>query len=489
MKKKYGLFSTLLQVITILIMICNLIPASGQDLMSGEFWKQQVMEDIIEPWTTHAYDHEHGAFHTYLSKDWEKGDRTEKYPGMMARHLFSYSVAYLLSGEEQNMNLARQTFEFMVKHGWDDTYGGWYQELDRAGKVLSMDKDMFMNAYAITGLAMYYIVTRDTSAKYYLDRSIDIFEKHAWDKQHNGGYVQSLNRDLSIKQSDKLFSPQLAPVSGYLLYLYAATHEEKYLKISERILDMVLENMKDEKSGWIMEGYERTWKPLEAMNEMMNTGHNVEVAWMLMRLYVLNGKESYRQEALRLNEKLLQYTFDSETGIWYHKLSVENPKIHSDDSPWWVQAYGNMFQLYMYVHLGKEEYLHNFQKGAVFWNNHFIDAKKGGAYLSVGKEGNIINGSKAVKTKTSYHSVENGLLNMLYLDYWINQKPITLYYHINDPAKEKFFPLLLEDNSYEITEVLIDGKSWKKTVQKDGSIKLPAKAGYEMVIQVQKNSK
>lgn len=458
----------------------------AQDLMRGDYWKQQVIDDVLEPWTNFARDKEFGSFHTFLDKDWKVGEKQEKYPGMIARHLFSYAVGYHVTGDENYLELAKETFDYLIKHGWDHQYGGWFHELDRSGNTVSMDKDMFMHAYAITGLAMYYIVTRDKEVKHYLDKSIDIMENHAWDNENDGGYFRRLNRDFRIQNSDKVFSPQLAPVSGYLLYLYAATREEKYLQKSEQLLEMTLSRMKDRKSGWIMEGYDRNWNSLEQMNSMMNTGHNVEVAWMLMRLYAVTGKENYKEEALRLNGQLLKYAFDKDAGIWYHKLRVDNPESHSDDSPWWVQAYGNMFQLYLYALSGEEESLSNFKRGATFWNNNFIDKQKGGTYLSVDKQGNFINSSKGVVTKTSYHAVENGFLNMLYLDYWVNEQPVTLFYHINSATTEKLFPLLLEDLNYDIKKVRIDGRGWKKIDQDSGAIGLPKRSKYKMEVVLQK---
>ncbi|MDN3690493.1 AGE family epimerase/isomerase [Cyclobacterium jeungdonense] len=458
----------------------------AQDLMSGDYWKKQVIHDVLEPWTKFARDEEYGSFHTLLDKDWKVGEKQEKYPGMIARHLFSYSVGYHLTGDEKYLELASETFDYLIENGWDHQYGGWFYELDRSGNAVSLDKDMFMHAYAITGLAMYYIVTRDKEVKNYLDKSIDVMENHAWDDINGGGYFRRLNRDFSIINSDKVFSPQLAPVSGYLLYLYAATMEEKYLQKSEQLLEMTLARMKDRKSGWIMEGFDRNWNSLEQMNEMMNTGHNVEVAWMLMRLYAITGKENYKEEAMKLNEQLLKYAFDNETGIWYHKLRIDNPKMHSEDSPWWVQAYGNMFQLYLYALSDEGKSLCNFKKGATFWNNSFIDREKGGTYLSVDKHGNYINSSKAVVTKTSYHSVENGFLTMLYLDYWINEQPVSLYYNINSAATEKLFPLLLEDFNYDIKKVRIDRRGWKKIDQESGFIHLPQKTKYKMEVVLQK---
>jgi cellobiose epimerase len=249
---KYRVFNLSFQFIFICILFLMTYTSHGQDLKSGNFWKQQVIQDILGPWTKHARDQKFGAFHTHLDKDWNVGVRQEKYPGMIGRHLFSYAVGYHLTGDEKHLNLARETFNYLVKNGWDHQYGGWFYELDRSGKVLAAYKDMFMHAYAITGLAMYYIVTRDEEVKNYLDQSLEIFEIRAWDKENGGGYFHSLNRDFSIKNPQKVFSPQLAPVSGYLLYLFAATREQKYLKKSEQILEMTLARMKDEESGWIM---------------------------------------------------------------------------------------------------------------------------------------------------------------------------------------------------------------------------------------------
>ncbi|SHN33529.1 Mannose or cellobiose epimerase, N-acyl-D-glucosamine 2-epimerase family [Cyclobacterium lianum] len=458
----------------------------AQDIMRGNFWKKQVLSDVLEPWTEFAQDKEFGSFHAILDKDWKVGGKQEKYPGMIARHLFSYALGYHMTGDENYLGLAQETFEYLINKGWDHQYGGWFYKLDRSGNAVSKEKDMFMNAYAITGMAMYYIVTRNEEVRHYLDQSIDIMENHAWDHENGGGYFRRLHRDFRIQDSNKVFSPQLAPVSGYLLYLYAATREEKYLLKTEQLLEMTLTRMNDKESGWIMEGFDRNWNSLEQMNEMMNTGHNVEVAWMLMRLYAITGKGHYSEQALRLNEQLLKYAFDGKTGIWYHKLQIDNPEQHSEDSPWWVQAYGNMFQLYLYALSDEKEYCRNFTTGATFWNNNFIDRQNGGAYLSVDKDGNYINGSKAVVTKTSYHSVENGFLNMLYLDYWVNEQPATLYYHMNSADTDKLFPLLLEDFNYEIKRVRIDGRIWKKIDPDHGSIQLPERENYTLEVVLQK---
>lgn len=458
----------------------------GQSITEGRYWKKQAIEDVIKPWTEHAIDHDYGAYHSFLDKEWKPFNGDHKFPGMIARHLFSYSVAYMLTGEDEYQLQAAVTYEYLITHGWDEQYGGWYTELDREGDVVDASKDLFMQTYAITGLAMYYLMTKDREVKTYVDQSIDILEKHAWDTLHGGGYIRALQQDLSVKNSDKVFSPQLAPLSGYLLYLYAATRDAQYLQMSERILQTVVDHMTDEESGWIMEGYDQQWKLLPQGNVWMNTGHNIEAAWMLMRLYDLTGKTAYQQQAMALNKKLLQYAFHPESGIWYHKLKVRDAHQHSEDSPWWVQAYGNMFQLYLYHSNGERAYLDNFRKGAEFWNSNFVDQALGGTYLSALADGSIDSGNKAVRTKTSYHAMEHGLLNYLYLDIWANHESITLYYFITSTNDETLYPLPIEEMAYEIEKVLINGKLWKQVNQKEGYISLPPEENQRVEVSLRK---
>jgi mannobiose 2-epimerase len=461
----------------------------AQSIIHGDFWRKQAIEDVIKPWTQHAIDKEFGAYYSFLERDWQPFNGNEKYPGMIARHLFSYSVAYMLSGNETYMQQAEQTYDYLISKGWDKRYGGWYTELDRKGEVQDASKDLFMQTYAITGLAMYYLLTKDKEVEDYIDRSIDMLEEHAWDTQGRGGYVSALHQDLSIKESDKAFSPQLAPLSGYLLYLYAATRDQKYLTMSERILQTVLNHMTDEKSGWIMERYDQNWQPLAERNDWMNTGHNIEVAWMLMRLYDLTGKEEYKLKATQLNERLLSYAYNPKIGIWYHKVNVADATQHSNDSPWWVQAYGNMFQLYMYHSSGNLQYLQHFREGANFWNEHLMDSTYGGAYLSAMADGSVANDKKAVRTKTSYHSMEHGLLNYLYLDVWVNHGSVSLHYYIKEASARKLYPLPIEEMDYEIEEVMINGKKWEQINYQDGFVILPQQANQRVrvVVKLAKN--
>lgn len=447
---------------------------SDAALLTGEFWRDQGLRDVLPYWTRYGKDEEHGAFFALLDRTWQPQGDLHKYPGMVSRHLFSYATAYLLSGDEAHLREAEEIFDYLIRNGWDAEYGGWYDEVDRAGAVVETTKDLFNQAYAITGLAMYYFVTHDGRAKDYIDRSMEILEEHAWDEEH-GGYVRTLSRDLSVLESRKDFAPQIAPVSGYLMYLYPATRDPDLLRTMEEIMGVVLERTRDEETGWVTGRFDEGWKPMAPRDQVrVNVGHNLETAWLLMRLYLLTGNEEYRQTAVGLANDMEERAFQTDGGAWAHQLDLVDGAVSRETTPWWIQAYGNMTQLYQYRVTGETRHLDVFRAGAAFWNHAFLDTEYGATYLSAFLDGRLDRGDKGVRTKTSYHTMEFALLTYLYLNLWVRDRPAQLHFRVAEPAAgERLYPSPLEGPDIRIARVEINGREWTDFDARNRFINLP----------------
>ena len=468
----------LLIVLTLFIpMECpNLKSQEHGDVLNGNFWKDQALHDILPYWTQYAIDHKDGAFITYLDRCWNQIDGTEKYPSMISRQIFSYSVAFLLTGEEKYIEIASDAVDFMLTHAWDKAYGGWFDVLDKKGNPLQTTKSAFIQFYANTGLAMYYFVTHDPEALQYIIKSNEIIESKRWDNTY-GGYFNILNRDLSVKSSDKNFCTVVVPISGYLLYLYLATREEKYLRQAERMMNISLRKMQDPESNWILESFDREWNYKTRKNHYekeVNIGHNIEAVWMFYRLYLLTGKKEYLHSIKIIMDKIFKWGFDKDKGGWYHAVNRLNPSIHDNTVYWWIQAYGNMFSLFSYRITNDRKYIEYFRKGATFWNNYFIDKKFGATVLGIYPDGKIKDGKKAGKYKTSYHSMEYSLLTYLYLNFWVNKKPVELYFYISSPGNKRLYPCPIEDTTVKLKQVIINGENWSDFNQEEAFINLPA---------------
>lgn len=445
-----------------------------EEILTGEFWRDQGLEDVLPYWTRHARDLEHGGFFPRLDRTWQPLGDQHKYPGMVSRHLFSYATAYLLTGDAEYLEIADEIFEYVMERGWDPDYGLWYHELDRAGAVVDSTKDMFNQAYAITGLAMYYFVTRDPRVRGYIDQSLEILEARAWDEEY-GGFIRALRRDLSVEEWRKDFSPQIAPVSGYLVYLYPATRDPAFLRSMEEILGVVVKRTRDPETGWVTGRFDRSWQPREPREEIrINVGHNLETAWLLMRLHLLTGNLGYLETATELADEMREQAFDPATGAWAHHLDLSEQSIDGESTPWWIQAYGNMVMLYQYRVTGDPRHLETFRAGAEFWNRAFMDPVYGATYLTVFLDGRVEKADKGVRTKTSYHAMEYALLSYLYLNLWVQDAPVELHFQVQDPvAGERLYPSPVEDPDVRIARVEINGRDWTDFDAEAGFITLP----------------
>lgn len=161
--------------------------------MDGTYWRNQALTDILPFWTKYAVDSVHGAFHCDLDQNWVPVGDT-KYPSMIARNLFSYSAAYYMGGRKEDIEMADEIKNYLLTHAWDSLHGGWYDELTISGEPKQRTKSTFVQAYVITGLALYYVVTHDAEVLDYINRTNELLEERVWDKD-KGGYFDLCQRD------------------------------------------------------------------------------------------------------------------------------------------------------------------------------------------------------------------------------------------------------------------------------------------------------
>jgi len=475
---------------TILLVSCKTDSRETREVLSADYWKSQALDHIMPYWTKNAVDNEYGAFYTNLDSVWDLYGSRNKFPSMISRHLLSYSSAYLMSGNEEYIRIADSTFNWLIEKAWDKEYGGWYDALDEKGDPVQFSKTTFVQVYAITGLTMYYFVTRDRKALEYIEKSNNLLEDQVWDTVSKG-YFNSMNRDWSISDSNKSFSSMITPVSGYLLYLYQATKEQKYLDQISRILDVTAEHMIDPESGWVLEDFDRNWNYISGRSDAreINIGHNIEASWMLLRNFLLTGNAGHRKSAMMLAEKIYSSGVFRNNGIWLTSAGRLDPSLHSADTYWWIQAYGNMFSLYLYKTTGDDKYIDDFRKGAVLWENSFMDYRNGDTFFSVDSTAKITDARKANQFKASYHNIEHCLLNYLAINLWVNNDPVKIYFRIRSSVNgEHLYPQILENSDIKIIKAMTDEGKTNLPLKGEVAIVLPEITDNKVTVVLHRNN-
>jgi mannose/cellobiose epimerase-like protein (N-acyl-D-glucosamine 2-epimerase family) len=446
--------------------------------MDGEFWRAQALEDLIPHWFENVIDEKHGAFYTNLSREWQPRPPWDKIPAMISRQIFGFSTAYLLSGEEKYLKVARKAVGYLLKHGWDKKYGGWFSSITQTGASKDTFKGASTQLYSCVGLTQYYFATADERVLPYVLKSVDILKTNAHDKEFDG-YFMSLNRDLTVRDSTKAKHSHYG--QGSLMpNLFLATRDQDILSFSEHLADLSIERMIDPKEGWILgfpTHFDRSWNYIPYMVDGMDTiylGASSTAALFFLRLYHQSGNESYLKHGKALGDKLSRYGWDARGG-WFNLVERAFPyRPLADQSVWWwIQIYGSFLQLQLYHLTHEEQYLERFRKSELFYDRYFVDHKYGGVFIGVSPDGMLIgDGAKAAPYQTSYHEIEHGFLNYLYLNLYVNKLPVLLHFRLDGPKKHFVSPV--DDASVQIAEVRINGNPWTDFDAQERSVTLPA---------------
>lgn len=465
---------TLLLAVSLFIGV-SCLHAQDKDFFNGEYWRKQALVDVLPHWSSKGIDSVNGMFFTNLAREWKQFGSFDQSPAMIARHLFAYAAGYLMSGDEQLLIRAKQLLGYLDKNAWDKDFGGWYDQLDRDGNPVKLSKTTFNQVYCITGLTMYYFVTKDSTVLKTIEQANELLESKVWDSV-GGGYYDVMNPDWTIQSSGKSFSSEITPVSGYLFYLYLATRDSRYLEQLRKIMNVVGDKMIDPATGWVLESFDSSWKyNYPSGNYEINVGHNIETAWMYLRLYRITEEKKYLDEAKKLDTRIAKFGYQAANGCWYANVARSDSGKHPDLSYWWIQAYGNMYNLIWYSLDQQKSRLTDFEKGAAFWDKYFVDSQYGEIFQGVTTAGDPIDPVKGNFFKASYHNLENSLLVWLYLDLWIKQKAVKLYFKLENNDRPILYPLPVEENNYRIKEIKFNGK--KIRAKKTIPISLPGNSG------------
>ena len=449
-----------------------------------------MLEDLIPLWYDHVrdQDQEHGPFYLNLSRDWQPQPPWDQIPAMISRQVFAFSAAYLLSGDSRYLDTAQGAVRYLLDHGWDKEYGGWYNSLTQSGAPQDSSKGVGLQLYTNVGLALYYFATGDEEVRSRIDASLAIRQSRGRDEEF-GGFYYALTRDLSVKDDVKVKHAHYGYV-GSLIHYYLATRDAGFLQFERELMDLTAERMMDPDLGWVY-GYEvpfdRQWRPIASRDKgYVPIGAQLTTALAFLRLHQQSGDARYLELGEGLGRVAIDRGWDSESGAWLDRVGRHAPfaPVPEAKVAWWIQIYGSFLQLHLYHATHDPACLERFRKMEAFFARHMIDSEFGGVFETVSPNGEIAGrDSKATAWHTSYHDTEHGLLNYLYLNLYVNEKPAVLHFRFDGgTSPRKRFVSLVDDPSVTVSAVKVNGQAWADFDAAERSVTLPA--GEKLEVQV-----
>ena len=419
----------------------------------------------------------------------------------ISRLIYGLSSAYMLTGDDRYLEAADRGTEYLREHfrfyDADEKIVYWYHGIDVQGrretKVFASEFGDDLDAipayeqiYALAGPIQNYRITGDPRILRDAELTIDLFDRFFLDR-NAGGYFSHLDPvtldpradSLGANRAKKNWNSVGDHAPAYLINLYLATGEDRYARMLAYTFDTIAKYFPNyDESPFVQEKFLEDWSPERTQQWQQNrgvVGHNLKIAWNLMRMHSLMPKAEYEALARRIAELMPAIGGDPMRGGWYDVMERDRKtgeEFHRfafhDRKAWWQQEQGILAYLILHGVLGGDEYLRLARESSAFYNAFFLDHNDGAVYFNVLASGvAYLIGTERFKGSHSmsmYHSGELAFLAQVYTNLLITKEPLTLHFKPLPGAFPRNIlrvaPDLLPAGSIRIGAVEIDGRPY-----------------------------
>ena len=482
-----------------------------------DWWVKQIRE--IGDFYLHAQFGEgpvdYRGYRTLIKLGGEKEkDNYRQETDTISRLIYGLSSAYMLTGEDRFLEAADKGTEYLREHfrfyDADEKIIYWYHGIDVQGrretKVFASEfgddyyaVPAYEQIYALAGPIQNYRITGDPRILRDAELTVDLFDRFYLDRNY-GGYFSHLDpvtldprsESLGANKGKKNWNSVGDHAPAYLINLYLATGEDRYARMLEGTFDTIAKYFPNyDESPFVQEKFLEDWSPDRTHMWQQNrgvVGHNLKIAWNLMRMYSLKAKPEYEALARKIAEVMPAIGGDQLRGGWYDVMERERVAGEAkyrfafhDRKAWWQQEQGILAYLILNGVLGGDDYLRIARESSAFYNAFFLDHNDGAVYFNVLANGiAYLLGTERFKGSHSmsmYHSGELAYLAQVYTNLLITKKPLDLYFKPLPGAFKRNIlrvsPDILPPGSIRISAVEIDGKPYTDFDAAGLTVKLP----------------
>ncbi len=376
------------------------------------------LERVLEWWITHSPDSTNGGFWGSIAQDNTRSEDAPKGIIQHSRILWTFSAAARAGHRVDTLTaLAKQAFDYLRIHFWDQEFGGLYWMLDAKGIIIEDKKQIYAQAFGIYAFSEYFQLTGDQAS---FDLALALYqsiEKHSYDKAQ-GGYFEAFNRDWSpredLRLSDldaneaKTMNTHLHILEAYtnLYRVYPGLDLEAALA---QLIQCFLQRFLDAERSRLHLFFDEHW---QLKSTEISFGHDIEASWLLVEAAEVLSDESLlrtvHQVANDLAQHTLEYGLDPDGGLLY-EADLEG--LRNTDKHWWPQAEAMVGFLHAYQRTQQVVYSEAMYRIWQFTKRCILDLAQGEWRWRVNRAGEAIyTDQKAGPWKAPYHNVRALLL-------------------------------------------------------------------------------
>jgi mannose/cellobiose epimerase-like protein (N-acyl-D-glucosamine 2-epimerase family) len=482
-----------------------------------DWWVKQVasLGDFYLKWQFGDGAVDYRSYRTVLNLSGAKKGDVRQETDTISRLVYGFATAYLMAGDDRYLNAAELGTDYLRDHmrfvDADEDIVYWYHGIDIQGtkeqKIFASefgdDYDaipMYEQIYALAGPTQTYRVTGDPRILSDIEATIRLFDRFYLDR-HKGGYFSHLDpitmdpraESLGRNRGKKNWNSVGDHAPAFLINAYLATGEARYADFLAYTGDTIEKYFPDYGSSpFVQERFFEDWSHDTTWGWQQNravVGHNLKIAWNLMRLHHMRPNDKYVALAKKIGEIMPAAGSDQQRGGWYDVMErtlKSGQEFHRltwhDRKAWWQQEQAILAYLILAGSLGDERSLKLARESASFYNAFFLDHDDGAVYFNVLANGlPYLMGTERFKgshSMSNYHASELCYLAAVYTNLLITKQPMDFYFKPKPNgfknATLRVAPDILPPGSVSIGEVWVDDQPYTNFAADKLTVKIPA---------------
>lgn len=279
-----------------------------------------LFERALPLWWSVGTDHDHGGFFEKIDRDGKVADDPRR-TRVVGRQIFVFATAAAIGWKGAAREAVVHGLDYLRRCGIAKN-GSVVFSTRPDGRVLDSRFDLYDMAFALFGLAAAQAMHPSTEL---VDLAARMRERLIADRRHpGGGYEETIPRTLPLKANPHmhLFEAALA----WAETTRGTPAEAAWLAMADDIGQLCLGHFIDRDNGCLREFFDSEWRPMpDDSGRLVEPGHQFEWAWLLLR-----WSRGARSDVTRATRRLVEI---GETWGTDHTIGISFNELNDDLSP------------------------------------------------------------------------------------------------------------------------------------------------------------
>ncbi len=366
---------------------------------SREFFRGQLLEDVVPFWVKHGWDREHGGVLTCLERDGRVVD-TDKSVWAQGRCAWTFSTLYrTVDQKEEWLEFAGSCVRILLNHCFDER-GKMYFLVTREGAPLRMRRYVYSEAFAAIGIGAYAHIVGDEELA---TRARSLFDRF-WEWNTKPGLIEPK------------VDPRTRPMVGIGPYMIALNTAQclrdtighpQAEAIATECCEKIMGLFFRPDLGAVLEVCAPGGEVYDHFDgRTLNPGHAIEAAWFVMEEGRVQAREEWVRAGLEALDWMWVRGWDKEYGGFLYFVDLNGGSVQEywhNMKFWWPHNEAMIASDHAFRLTGEERWRKRFQEVCAWSWQHFADPAFGEWYGYLNRDGTPSSTLKGSVWKGPFH--------------------------------------------------------------------------------------